>query len=301
VPYEAARQVITGELGVPPEEPYASFSPRPRAVASLEQVHHAVLADGTQVAVKVQRPSLDRQVDDDLGAARLMGRYGERRSTRGLSVPFRPVDDRAFSRAFKHQMSGYDRGAGTDMKVVLSAAMVHLAAAGEPAAVRGAARLFRGRAVVCGGGRAVRLHPVGDDQPGPRAPGRETGAVRPAPQARAGPRHRADQRPGPRPGHRAAAAGTVHLRDLPAAQGRGHPAEPHLGRGSSPRRVSGGCCGTPGPRPESPRPPPAATRPGRPGWTAPGPGWMPSELVVGQRARIGPNQGEPLRWTSPVR
>jgi hypothetical protein len=123
VPYEAARQVITGELGVPPEELYASFSPQPLAVASLEQVHHAVLADGTEVAVKVQRPSLDRQVHADLRVARLMGRYGERRSTWGLSVPFRPVDDRAFSRAFEHQMSRYDRGAGTDVKVVLSAAM----------------------------------------------------------------------------------------------------------------------------------------------------------------------------------
>jgi hypothetical protein len=38
-------------------------------------------------------------------------------------VPFRPADDRAFSRAFEHQMIRYDRGAGTDVKVVLSAAM----------------------------------------------------------------------------------------------------------------------------------------------------------------------------------
>jgi hypothetical protein len=38
-------------------------------------------------------------------------------------VPFRPVDDRAVSRAFEHEMSRYDRGAGTDVKVVLSAAM----------------------------------------------------------------------------------------------------------------------------------------------------------------------------------
>jgi hypothetical protein len=42
-------------------------------------------------------------------------------------------------------------------------------------------------------------------------PSRETGAVRPAPQARPGSRHRAGQRPGPGPGHRAAAAGAVHL------------------------------------------------------------------------------------------
>jgi ubiquinone biosynthesis protein len=80
VPYELARQVIIAELGAPPEELYASFSPRPLAAASLAQVHHAVLHDGTEVAVKVQRPNLDRQVHADLGVARLMGRYGERRS-----------------------------------------------------------------------------------------------------------------------------------------------------------------------------------------------------------------------------
>jgi predicted unusual protein kinase regulating ubiquinone biosynthesis (AarF/ABC1/UbiB family) len=43
---------------------------------------------------------------------------------RALSVPFRgAVDDRAFSRAFEHQMSRYDRGAGSDVKLVLSSAM----------------------------------------------------------------------------------------------------------------------------------------------------------------------------------
>src|SRR5215471_887840 len=80
VPYEAARQVVISQLGAPPEGLYASFSPQPLAAASLGQVHHAVLIDGTEVAVKVQRPNLDRQVHADLGVARLIGRYGERRS-----------------------------------------------------------------------------------------------------------------------------------------------------------------------------------------------------------------------------
>ena len=91
VPYQVARQVITDELGAPPEELYASFSPRPLAAASLGQVHHAVLKDGTEVAVKVQRPNLDRQVQADLGVARLMGRYGERRSTRARQIGLRSM------------------------------------------------------------------------------------------------------------------------------------------------------------------------------------------------------------------
>jgi ubiquinone biosynthesis protein len=80
VPYEAARQVVIDELGAPPEELYATFNPKPLAAASLGQVHSATLHDGRAVAVKVQRPNLDRQVRADLGVARLMGRYAERRS-----------------------------------------------------------------------------------------------------------------------------------------------------------------------------------------------------------------------------
>ncbi len=80
VPYAAARQVIIDELGAPPEELYATFDQHPIAAASLGQVHRATLHDGREVAVKVQRPNLERQVRADLGVARLMGRYTERRS-----------------------------------------------------------------------------------------------------------------------------------------------------------------------------------------------------------------------------
>ena len=79
-PYSAARQVIIDELGAPPEELFATFDKRPLAAASLGQVHRATLHDGREVAVKVQRPNLQKMVRADLGVARLMGRYAERRS-----------------------------------------------------------------------------------------------------------------------------------------------------------------------------------------------------------------------------
>src|SRR5487761_1086866 len=53
----------------------------------------------------------------------------------------------------------------------------------------------------------------------------------PRPAARRGPR----QGPRPRPGDRAAPPGPVRLRDLRPAGRRGHPAQPHIGRGD-PRR-----------------------------------------------------------------
>ena len=80
VPYEAIREVIITELGAPPEELYAHFDTKPLAAASLGQVHAAVLHDGRRVAVKVQRPNLNKQVRADLGVARVFGRYTERRS-----------------------------------------------------------------------------------------------------------------------------------------------------------------------------------------------------------------------------
>ena len=65
--------------------------------------------------------------------------------------------------------------------------VLHLSRAGEPAPVRGAARLLRRRRYPRRGRRAVRVHPLGDGRPGPRLPRRQAGPVRPGPQTRAPP------------------------------------------------------------------------------------------------------------------
>ncbi|MFA1549176.1 ABC1 kinase family protein [Actinomadura chokoriensis] len=59
------RQVLEDDLGPDWQGLFASFDPEPVAVASLGQVHRAVLPDGRPVAVKVQHPDARAQLLDD--------------------------------------------------------------------------------------------------------------------------------------------------------------------------------------------------------------------------------------------
>lgn len=65
-PTEIARQTIIRELGGTPEELYASFNPEAIAAASLSQAYRAVLHDGRDAVVKVQRPNLGQTIARDV-------------------------------------------------------------------------------------------------------------------------------------------------------------------------------------------------------------------------------------------
>jgi len=65
-PWEAVREQIAKELGMPPEQCFANLDPQPLAAASLAQVHPATLADGADVVVKVQRPGIEETIETDL-------------------------------------------------------------------------------------------------------------------------------------------------------------------------------------------------------------------------------------------
>ncbi len=67
-PFDAVREVVEADLGLPLEYIFSSFDTTPLAAASIAQVHAATLRSGESVVVKVQRPSVARLVTKDLRA-----------------------------------------------------------------------------------------------------------------------------------------------------------------------------------------------------------------------------------------
>ena len=71
--------VIESEFERPVDAVFASFDPVPLAAASIGQVHAATLRDGTPVVVKVQRPGVVDQIEQDLQILRTLAANASRR------------------------------------------------------------------------------------------------------------------------------------------------------------------------------------------------------------------------------
>lgn len=65
-PFAKAKEIIEAELRRPLHEVYERFDENPLAAASIGQAHRAVLHDGDEVVVKVQRPDIRRTIEVDL-------------------------------------------------------------------------------------------------------------------------------------------------------------------------------------------------------------------------------------------
>ncbi|MBS0261359.1 MAG: AarF/ABC1/UbiB kinase family protein [Planctomycetes bacterium] len=63
---DEAVRIVEAELGAPVGQLFASFDPTPLAAGSLGQVHRAVHFDGRQLAVKIRRPGVVRDVERDV-------------------------------------------------------------------------------------------------------------------------------------------------------------------------------------------------------------------------------------------
>ena len=78
--------VLEAELGVPWEDAFAHIEPDPLAAGTIAQVHRATLPDGSAVVLKVQRPSAERQILEDLALLELFAEKAGNRPAFGRVV-----------------------------------------------------------------------------------------------------------------------------------------------------------------------------------------------------------------------
>ncbi len=83
VPWPEARAVIEAELGRSLDEVFADIEEEAMASASLAEVHVARLLDGTEVVVKVQRPGIERLIEEDLAILTDLARLAQQRTAFG--------------------------------------------------------------------------------------------------------------------------------------------------------------------------------------------------------------------------
>lgn len=87
-PFEKVEQIVLSEMGVRINKAFSEFGTQPVAAASLGQVHHARLRDGTPVAVKVQRPDIRDNIAADLDLLETLADFLDRHTRVGKRYGF---------------------------------------------------------------------------------------------------------------------------------------------------------------------------------------------------------------------
>jgi ubiquinone biosynthesis protein len=103
VPYDKMAEVIQEALGQPVETLFATFDREPVASASLSQVYRATLKTGERVAVKVQRPRIEKVIESDLSLMQQLAEWlTDRMEEPGLIDPPGIVDE--FARSIRREL-----------------------------------------------------------------------------------------------------------------------------------------------------------------------------------------------------
>lgn len=110
--FRDVRSVIESDLGEPLENLFGEFHDTPIAAASISQVHEARSRDGARVAVKVQRPNLDRSFNADMRNLRRMASAADALNLAGRLSLTELVDE--FARYTRRELDFLTEGQTAD-------------------------------------------------------------------------------------------------------------------------------------------------------------------------------------------
>jgi predicted unusual protein kinase regulating ubiquinone biosynthesis (AarF/ABC1/UbiB family) len=102
-PYQDVQLIVESELGTRINKAFSFFDPEPMAAASLGQVHRALLHDGRPVVVKVQRPNIGKQIEEDFAALEQIARFLHRHTFFGQRYQIRKILDE-FANTLAHEL-----------------------------------------------------------------------------------------------------------------------------------------------------------------------------------------------------
>lgn len=120
VPWHQIKAAIESELGGPLDGVYARVDERPLAAASVAQVHTGALLDGTEVVIKVQRPTARAQVEADVDIVVRLARRLEDRTDWGKDFGAVAIAD-GFTRSLQDELDYRVELANMDMLATVSA------------------------------------------------------------------------------------------------------------------------------------------------------------------------------------
>jgi predicted unusual protein kinase regulating ubiquinone biosynthesis (AarF/ABC1/UbiB family) len=112
-PYPDVEFIVERELGTKLNKAFCVFEPEPLAAASLGQVHRAALHDGRPVVVKVQRPNIRQQIEEDFAALEEIARLLDRHTDFGRRYQLLKILEE-FENTLSHELD-YRREAGNLM------------------------------------------------------------------------------------------------------------------------------------------------------------------------------------------
>lgn len=112
-PFERVKETAQKELKHDLDLLFDSFEEEPLAAASISQVHRAVLPGGEQVVVKVQRPDIEKTIEQDLSILKELAGLLDKYTSIGKLYKFSDLVDE-FAHVTRMELNYYHEGKNAD-------------------------------------------------------------------------------------------------------------------------------------------------------------------------------------------